>query len=343
MLDPKGPIALAERDLLFTAAGLMLIVIIPVYHGLLVCLALPRLEPSGTVYAGLGLFGANRCRGVGGARLDRDRGRLAGMERPTSSIPTAAAPGAAPLQVQVVAQDWKFLFIYPEQNIASVNELVFPSDRPLSLALTSDTVMNSFYVPALGGTDLHDGRHGDAAASQRRRARAIQGRNTQYSGAGFSDQNFKALADACREFDSWIAGQAIAAPARCRGLCGARRAKRQGAGRVTIPRSCPASSRRSSPNIAAAGHVQQPRTDSRRGIEMLGRLTFDALPFYSAIAFGGAMVVGGGLAAIALITWFGWWRYLWTEWLTSVDHKRIGIMYVMLALSCCCAASSTPR
>jgi cytochrome o ubiquinol oxidase subunit I len=66
---------------------------------------------------------------------------------------------------------------------------------------------------------------------------------------------------------------------------------------------------------------------------MLGRLTIDALPFYSAIAFGGALVtVGGALAVAAIITWFGLWRYLWNEWLTSVDHKRIGIMYVTLAM-----------
>ena len=66
---------------------------------------------------------------------------------------------------------------------------------------------------------------------------------------------------------------------------------------------------------------------------MFGKLTIDALPFYSLIACGGALVtVVGALRWLAGITWFGWWRTLWTEWLTSVDHKRIGIMYVTLAL-----------
>jgi cytochrome o ubiquinol oxidase subunit I len=66
---------------------------------------------------------------------------------------------------------------------------------------------------------------------------------------------------------------------------------------------------------------------------MLGKLTIDALPFYSGIAMGGALIaVFGALGVAALITWLGQWRYLWTEWLTSLDHKKIGIMYVTLAL-----------
>ena len=66
---------------------------------------------------------------------------------------------------------------------------------------------------------------------------------------------------------------------------------------------------------------------------MLGKLTIDALPFYSWVAMGGALVtVGGALAVMAVITWLRWWRTLWEEWLTSVDHKKIGIMYVVLAL-----------
>jgi cytochrome o ubiquinol oxidase subunit 1 len=66
---------------------------------------------------------------------------------------------------------------------------------------------------------------------------------------------------------------------------------------------------------------------------MLGKLNFDALPFYSGIALTGALItVFGGLAVIALITWFGKWGYLWSNWLISIDHKKIGIMYITLAL-----------
>ena len=66
---------------------------------------------------------------------------------------------------------------------------------------------------------------------------------------------------------------------------------------------------------------------------MLGKLTFDALPFYSPIALSGAAVeVAAGAAVLGIVTWYGKWRHLWTEWLTSVDHKRIGVMYIALAL-----------
>ncbi|MEM9107683.1 MAG: cbb3-type cytochrome c oxidase subunit I, partial [Pseudomonadota bacterium] len=66
---------------------------------------------------------------------------------------------------------------------------------------------------------------------------------------------------------------------------------------------------------------------------MLGKLTIDALPFYSWVAMSGALVtVLGGVIVFAVITYLGAWRYLWKEWLTSVDHKKIGIMYIVMAL-----------
>ncbi|MDB5535275.1 MAG: cytochrome bo3 quinol oxidase subunit 1 apoprotein [Devosia sp.] len=66
---------------------------------------------------------------------------------------------------------------------------------------------------------------------------------------------------------------------------------------------------------------------------MFGKLSWDALPFYSVVAAGGASVVVGSVIGLAfLVTRLGAWRYLWTEWLTSLDHKRIGMMYIVLAL-----------
>ncbi|HET9032894.1 MAG TPA: cytochrome ubiquinol oxidase subunit I, partial [Dokdonella sp.] len=66
---------------------------------------------------------------------------------------------------------------------------------------------------------------------------------------------------------------------------------------------------------------------------LLGNLDYAALPLYSPVAaIGAAVEMVGTLGIILAITWFGKWKYLWNEWLTSLDHKRIGIMYVALAL-----------
>src|SRR5258707_758209 len=66
---------------------------------------------------------------------------------------------------------------------------------------------------------------------------------------------------------------------------------------------------------------------------MLGKLSWQAIPFDQPIPMAASlMIVVGMLAILSLITWKGWWPYLWREWLTSVDHKRIGVMYVLLAL-----------
>ena len=107
--------------------------------------------------------------------------------------------------VEVVALDWKWLFIYPEQGIATVNELAAPVDRPIGFKITSSSVMNSFYIPALAGqiyampgmeTKLH---------AVINKAGEYEGFSANFSGAGFSHMRFKfhGLADA--DFDKWVA------------------------------------------------------------------------------------------------------------------------------------------
>jgi cytochrome o ubiquinol oxidase subunit 2 len=111
---------------------------------------------------------------------------------------------AAPLTVEVVALDWKWLFIYPEQGIATVNELAAPVDRPIRFKITSSTVMNSFYVPALAGqiyampgmqTTLH------AVINQ---PGEFEGFSANYSGAGFSGMHFRFHGLSDQDFDQWV-------------------------------------------------------------------------------------------------------------------------------------------
>lgn len=153
VLDPKGPVALAERDLLFDAFSVMMIVIVPVIILTLWFAWRYRASNTNAQYAPAWANSAKIDAVVWliPAAIVIALGVL--LWRSTYKLdpyrPLEAA--GAPLEVQVVAQDWKWLFIYPEQGIAVVNQLAFPAGRPVSLRITSDTVMNSFYVPQLAG------------------------------------------------------------------------------------------------------------------------------------------------------------------------------------------------
>ncbi|GAA4217620.1 cytochrome ubiquinol oxidase subunit II [Sagittula marina] len=110
-----------------------------------------------------------------------------------------------PLRVEVVGLDWKWLFIYPELGIATVNELAFPEQTSVALDLTSDTVMQSFLVSALAGQiyimpGMRTKLHFLADAPGR-----FEGENTQFNGTGFAQQKFRAVAMERADFDAWVA------------------------------------------------------------------------------------------------------------------------------------------
>ena len=153
ILDPAGPIASDQRDLIVRTSAIMLIVVIPVIV-MTIWFAVrfreskedvpytPNWSYSGRLDAVTWIIPILIVMGVGyhawvfTHSLD-----------PYKPIPSSQKT----LEVRVVAQDWKWLFLYPEQKIAVANELVFPSGAPLSIKITSDTVMNSFFIPGLGG------------------------------------------------------------------------------------------------------------------------------------------------------------------------------------------------
>ena len=205
IMNPKGPIALAERDILFRGLAIMMIVVIPVF--VLTFWFAWRYRASNTkspyqadwmsakvdaiiwVVPALIVISLGVHVWVYTHKLD-----------PYKLLPSSVAP----VEVQVVAQDWKWLFIYPAQGVATVNELAFSSELPLRLKITSDTVMNSFFIPALGGQI-----YAMAGMQTQLNLRAndpgrFVGRNTQYSGRGFSDQHFAAIAMTPLDFDLWI-------------------------------------------------------------------------------------------------------------------------------------------
>lgn len=114
-------------------------------------------------------------------------------------------PNVKPLSVYVVAMDWKWLFIYPEQGIAVVNEAAAIVDKPIEFKLTSDTVMNSFYVPALAGQIYAMAGMQTELNAVMNKAGSYEGISANYSGAGFSQMRFTFKAFDDKGFDAWVA------------------------------------------------------------------------------------------------------------------------------------------
>jgi len=207
VLDPKGPIASAQRLILFNATGIMLAIVIPTMLATLAvafwfrssnsrATYLPEFRYSGRLELLVWSIPIMTVLLVGG---------VAWVGAYDLDPPRPIASAVKPLKVQVVSLDWKWLFIYPEQGIAVVNQMAIPAGRPISLRITSDTVMNSFYVPALAGQIY-------AMAGMQTRLQMLAnapgkfvGRNSQYSGGGFSDQFFEVLATSPADFDAWVA------------------------------------------------------------------------------------------------------------------------------------------
>ncbi len=216
VLNPSGDVAQQQRDLLVYSTVLMLIVIVPVMV-MTVLFAwryrqsnrAARYEPEWdhsihlelVIWAAplLIIIGLGGLTWVGTHLLDpyRSLSRI----KPGESMEYAARP----LQVDVVALDWKWLFIYPEYGIATVNELAAPLDRPIEFRITASSVMNSLFIPALAGqiyampgmeTQLH------AVANT---AGDYPGFSANYSGAGFSGMRFMFRALVDRDFEQWLA------------------------------------------------------------------------------------------------------------------------------------------
>ncbi|SLN60937.1 Cytochrome bo(3) ubiquinol oxidase subunit 2 precursor [Roseovarius albus] len=200
-----GPIAEAENALMWQAFSLMLVVVVPVIL--------------------LTLFVAWRYRAAGGQgayKPDWDRSRIIEItvwgipivmigilatwvwDRTHALDPYKQLPGAEPLRIEAIALDWKWLFIYPDLNIATVNQVAFPVEQPLSFRITSEVAMNSFMIPALGGQIYAMAGMETQLNLQANEIGAMQGRNMQFSGDGFSDQTFEALSMSQIDFEAWV-------------------------------------------------------------------------------------------------------------------------------------------
>lgn len=205
-LQPAGTIAVADRRLLIEVVLLMLIVVAPVL--ILTPLLVWRYRSKNTrsTYRPEWEFSLLPELLVWGipVLIVAVIGYMVWVKTIALDPYRALKSVEKPLEIQVVGLDWKWLFIYPEQNLATVNRLVFPVDRPVHLTLTSDTVMLSLLIPRLVGQIYAMPGMKTQLNFQANHAGRYLGENTQYNGAGFSQQKFTALALSPNEFSAWV-------------------------------------------------------------------------------------------------------------------------------------------
>jgi cytochrome o ubiquinol oxidase subunit II len=216
VLSPAGDVAEQQRNLLLISTGLMLLIIVPVIALTLLFAwryrhsnTTARYEPDWDHSTQLELviwsaplliiicLGAITWTGTHLLDPYRPIGRI--------SADQAVKAGTEPLQVQVVALDWKWLFIYPQLGIASLNELAAPVDRPISFQITSSTVMNSFYIPALAGQIYAMPAMETKLYAVINKPGDYDGFSANYSGAGFSGMHFRFHGLGTAEFEQWVA------------------------------------------------------------------------------------------------------------------------------------------
>ncbi len=206
-MDPQGPIAAVQKTHLLRATALILIAVVPVLVLVpLIALRYRRRKDGGAAYKPHWDFSAGLEMLMWGIPVVIVAILSFYLWKATHRLDPYAAPfGDDPaLRVQVVGLDWKWLFIYPDLGIASVGELGIPTNQKVALTLTTDTVMQSFLIPALAGqvyampgmtTQLH------LVAD---RPETMLGKNTQYNGRGFTKQKFQTVAMLPDEFNTWV-------------------------------------------------------------------------------------------------------------------------------------------
>ena len=207
LLDPVGQIGVDEKNLIITATLLMLLVVVPVILMTLVFAWKYRASNKNATYAPkwshstkieVVIWTVPILIIIALGVITYKSTHALDPYRPIES-------DVKPVTIEVVALDWKWLFIYPEQGIATVNKIVFPAHTPINFKVTSDAVMNSFFIPGLGGQIY-------AMAGMQTKLHLIANQNAEmdgisanYSGAGFTGMKFKAISTSQEDFDAWVA------------------------------------------------------------------------------------------------------------------------------------------
>ncbi|MGV3346711.1 cytochrome o ubiquinol oxidase subunit II [Enterobacteriaceae bacterium LUAb1] len=208
LLSPKGQIGVEQRSLILTAFGLMLIVVIPAI-AMAITFAWKYRESNTQAKYSPDWSHSNKVEAVVWTipiLIILFLGILTWKTTHSLEPSKPLVANVKPIEIQAISLDWKWLFVYPEQGIATVNQIAFPANTPVHFKVTSDSVMNSFFIPTLGSqiysmagmqTNLH------LIANE---PGNFDGISANYSGAGFSGMKFTAIATANQQdFEQWVA------------------------------------------------------------------------------------------------------------------------------------------
>ncbi|KAI2690699.1 ubiquinol oxidase subunit II [Pseudomonas sp. TNT3] len=206
LLNPTGQVGLEQRNLIITATLLMLLVVVPVIVMTFLFAWKYRATNTDAVYTPKWSHSTKIEIAVWAVPvlIIIALGYVTYVSTHALDPYKPLESDVKPITIEVVALDWKWVFIYPEQGIATVNKIVFPTNTPVNFKVTSDSVMNSFFIPGLGGqiyamagmqTKLHLIANRDAE---------MEGISANYSGAGFTGMKFKAISTSQENFDAWV-------------------------------------------------------------------------------------------------------------------------------------------
>ena len=215
IMNPVGPVGSAEKLILINSTAIMLAIIMPVIIATIVfawwfrrgnrrATYRPDWEYSGAIELVVWSIPAMTVMLLGGIAWIGSHDL-----EPSKPLPSAGGP----LTVEVVSLDWKWLFIYPDQGIATVNQLVVPAGTPINFRLTSATVWNSFFVPQFGTMIYTMPRMTTRLNLQADRQGVYDGLSSHFSGDGFSGMRFKVHAVPQQQFAGWAQGARGAGPA----------------------------------------------------------------------------------------------------------------------------------
>lgn len=215
VMSPSGDIADQQADLIIWATVLMLIIVVPVIA--LTFLFAWRYRASNTkatykpdwdhsTHLELVIWAAPLAIIIALGAMTWVSTHQLDPYRPLSRLDEGKPipDGVEPLVVEVVAMDWKWLFFYPEYDIAVVNELAAPLDRPIKFKITATTMMNSFYIPALAGQIYAMGGMETKLHAVINEPGVFDGFSANYSGAGFNGMRFKFHGMNEENFEQWL-------------------------------------------------------------------------------------------------------------------------------------------